>query len=89
LLSGLYLLVVAGAGYFVRIFGGDWGRTVQITFLFAALLTLVVVFASGTVRARLRVFINKNFFSYRYDYRQEWLQFTQTLATPIDGESIY
>lgn len=89
LLSGLYLLTVAGAGYFVRTFGGDWGRTVQITFLFAALLTLVVVFASGTVRARLRVFINKNFFSYRYDYRQEWLQFTQTLATPIDGQSIF
>lgn len=89
LLSGVYLLTVAGAGYFVRIFGGDWGRTVQVTFLFGALLTLVVVFTSGTVRARLRVFINKNFFSYRYDYRQEWLRFTQTLATPIDGQSIF
>lgn len=89
LLSGIYLLMVAGAGYFVRIFGGDWGRTVQVTFLFGALLTLVVVFTSGTVRARLRVFINKNFFSYRYDYRQEWLRFTQTLATPVDGHSIF
>jgi putative PEP-CTERM system histidine kinase len=89
LLSGLYLLLVAGAGYFVRAFGGEWGRTAQITFLFGALLTLVVVFTSGTVRARLRVFINKNFFSYRYDYRQEWLQFTQTLATPVEQQSIF
>lgn len=89
LLSGLYLLTVAGAGYFVRIYGGEWGRTVQVTFLFCALLTLVVVFTSGTVRARLRVFINKNFFSYRYDYRQEWLRFTQTLATPIEGQNIF
>jgi putative PEP-CTERM system histidine kinase len=89
LLSGLYLLAVAGAGYFVRAFGGEWGRTVQVTFLFAALLTLVVVFASGTVRARLRVYISKNFFSYRYDYRHEWLRFTQTLATPAQGQSIF
>lgn len=89
LLSGLYLLTVAGAGYFVRSFGGEWGRTVQVTFLFAALLTLVVVFASGTVRARLRVYISKNFFSYRYDYRHEWLRFTQTLATPSQGQNIF
>ncbi|MEO8037118.1 MAG: XrtA/PEP-CTERM system histidine kinase PrsK [Betaproteobacteria bacterium] len=89
LLSGVYLLTVAGAGYFVRTFGGEWGRTAQVTFLFASLLTLVVVFTSGTVRARLRVFINKNFFSYRYDYRQEWLGFTQTLATPAEGQGIY
>jgi len=89
LLSGLYLLTVAGAGYFVRSFGGEWGRTVQVTFLFAALLTLVVVFTSGTVRARLRVYISKNFFSYRYDYRHEWLRFTQTLATPTQGQNIF
>lgn len=89
LLSGLYLLTVAGAGYFVRAFGGEWGRTAQVTFLFVALLTLVILFASGTVRSRLRVFINKNFFSYRFDYRQEWLRFTQTLATPSDGRNIF
>lgn len=89
LLSGLYLLTVAGAGYFVRSFGGEWGRTVQVAFLFTALLTLVVVFTSGTVRARLRVFINKNFFSYRYDYRHEWLRFTQILATPVDNQGVF
>jgi putative PEP-CTERM system histidine kinase len=78
--SGVYLLAVAAAGYYVRYFGGSWGKTVQIGFVFAALLLLGWLFSSGTLRARLRVFINKNFFTYRYDYRQEWLRFTNLLS---------
>ena len=38
------------------------------------------------MRARLRVLIGKNFFSYRYDYREEWLRFTNTLSAQ-DGVS--
>ena len=30
LVSGLFLLLVAGAGYFVALFGGEWGRALQI-----------------------------------------------------------
>jgi putative PEP-CTERM system histidine kinase len=32
------------------------------------------------MRAKMRVFVGKHFFSYRYDYRDEWLRFTQALA---------
>jgi putative PEP-CTERM system histidine kinase len=80
LASGIYLLTVAAAGYYVRYFGGSWGKTLQVGFIFAALLLLGWLFFSGAVRSRLRVFINKHFFSYRYDYRQEWLRFTNLLS---------
>jgi putative PEP-CTERM system histidine kinase len=53
----------------------------QITFLCAAGLTLVVLLFSGQIRASARVWLSKNFFSYKYDYRLEWLQFTHTLAS--------
>jgi putative PEP-CTERM system histidine kinase len=43
LLSGVLLLAVAGAGYFVRYFGGDWGHALQIELSFAALLTVVLM----------------------------------------------
>jgi putative PEP-CTERM system histidine kinase len=36
---------------------------------------------SASLRARVRVFIGKHFFSYRYDYREEWLAFTAMLAS--------
>lgn len=41
---GLYLLAVAAAGYYVRYFGGSWGKTLQVGFIFAALLVLAGLF---------------------------------------------
>lgn len=81
LLIGLYLLFIAGAGYYVRFFGGHWGGALQVALLFIALVLLTVLVLSGALRARLRVFLGKNFFSYRYDYRLEWLRFTAMLSS--------
>ena len=83
--SGLYLLAAAGVGYYVRYFGGTWGSTLQIALLFGALLVLATLFCSGTLRSRLKVYVNKNFFSYRYDYREEWLRFTRVLGAEDRG----
>jgi putative PEP-CTERM system histidine kinase len=80
-LSGVFLFATAAAGYYIRYFGGDWGRVLEIELLFGALLCIVVVASSGRFRSKLRVFVSKHFFSYRYDYREEWLRFTRTLST--------
>jgi putative PEP-CTERM system histidine kinase len=77
---GAFLLLVAAAGYLVRFMGGEWGRALQVLFFFFALLAGVLVVSSGRFRAKLRVFIGKHFFPYRYDYREEWLRFTRTLG---------
>ena len=78
--TGVYLLMMAGAGYYARFFGGEWGRALQVAVLFAALLLLGLLVISGSMRAKLRVMVSKHFFSYRYDYRDEWLRFTQALS---------
>lgn len=80
LASGAYLVMVAAGGFFLRYFGGSWGKALEFALLFAALLLLAMVSVSTTFRAKLRVVVAKNFFAYRYDYRDEWLRFTQTLA---------
>lgn len=77
---GGYLVFMAAVGYYVRSFGGDWGRALQLAILFVASLGLGVLVLSGSMRAKLRVLVGKHFFSYRYDYREEWLRFTQTLS---------
>ncbi len=86
--AGIYLLLMAGAGYYLRLFGGEWGDVVQTVFLFAAAMLLLLLMFSGTLRARLRVFLSKHFFSYRYDYREEWLNFTRTLTEGRPGEQL-
>jgi putative PEP-CTERM system histidine kinase len=78
--SAIYLLTMGSAGYYLRYFGGTWGSVMQVTFLFGALVLLVGILFSGTFRAWLKVFISKHFYSYNYDYREEWLRFTGTLS---------
>jgi putative PEP-CTERM system histidine kinase len=63
------------------VFGGDWGSVLQTTFLAAAIILLIAVLLSRQLRARLKIFISKHFFNYKFDYREEWLRFTQTLST--------
>ncbi|WP_439115352.1 XrtA/PEP-CTERM system histidine kinase PrsK [Hydrogenophaga sp.] len=80
LLVGGYLLFIAGVGYYVRYFGSDWGRALQLALVFLALVLLFALGLSRSFRARVRVLLGKHFFRYRYDYREEWLKFTQTLS---------
>lgn len=78
--AGFYLVLMAAAAWILRAYGGGWGTVAQIVFAFAAGVTLAVLMASGRMRAWLRVTVAKNFFSYRYDYRQEWLTFTDAMS---------
>jgi putative PEP-CTERM system histidine kinase len=82
--SGIYLLFMAAAGYYVRYFGGEWGRALQAALLAAGVLLLLLILFSGSTRAKVRVLISKHFFKYRYDYREEWLNFTRALSSRDD-----
>jgi putative PEP-CTERM system histidine kinase len=81
LLIGVYLLFVAGAGYYLKYFGGTWGGALQVALMAVAVLLLGGLVLSGSQRARVRVLLSKHFFRYRYDYRVEWLRFTAMLSS--------
>ena len=83
--AGLYLLAMAGAGYYIKHFGGTWGTFLQAAFLFGGVIFLFLLLFSGEVRTRLRLLLSQHFFSFKYDYRQEWLRFTETLAKGGDN----
>ena len=83
--SAIYLLAMGSAGYYLRYVGGSWGSVMQVTFLFAALILFGGILFSGTLRSWLKVFISKHFYSYNYDYREEWLRFTRTLSEQGPG----
>src|SRR3569833_748315 len=83
--AGIYLLAMAAGGAYIRLYGGTWGSVVQAVFLFGAGLVLVVLLFSGQMQARLRVFLNKHFFNYKYDYREEWLRLIKTLSAGEPG----
>jgi putative PEP-CTERM system histidine kinase len=85
--GGLYLLAVSVAGYYLRDFGGSWGRLAQVFFFSLALILLLAVLFSGQLQTRLRVFLGKHFYRNKYDYRHEWLQLTLELNNRVEGEN--
>jgi len=78
--SGIYLLAMGAGGYVIREYGGTWGTIAQVTFMFGAVLVLLILLFSAQLRASLRVLITKQFFHYKFEYREEWLRFIRALT---------
>ncbi len=81
LISGIYLLALSLAGFYIRDFGGDWGSVLKISLGIGSAILGAILLTSGTARSRLKEFINTNFFSYKYDYRREWLRMIDALSS--------
>lgn len=78
--AGFYLLLMSLAGYYIKYYGGSWGAVAQISFIFLAIILLLVFFVSGKIRALLKVFFSKHFFQQRYNYRDEWIKLSKKIA---------
>lgn len=79
--GGIYLCLMALATVFVGRMGGEAGVAFQVVFLFGAIALLSVLLTSGTFRGHVKNFITQHFFQFKYDYRREWLRFTDILST--------
>jgi putative PEP-CTERM system histidine kinase len=79
---GLYVVVTGLATGVIAAFGGSHARIVQTAFVFGTTAALLTVVSTPWVRAWAKVIIAKHLFSHRYDYRSEWLRFTETLGAP-------
>lgn len=77
---GIYVAITVIGHHYVHVYGGSWSEVGGIVFLVGAATIIAVFLASATTRARVRVFLMKTFFAYKYDYRKEWLRFIATLT---------
>ena len=89
LASAVYLMIMGVAGYYVRDYGGSWGLVAQAFLLFFTLLSLLLLLFSERIRARWKFILNKHFYPYKYDYRDEWLRFIQTISGSDDDQAFY
>jgi putative PEP-CTERM system histidine kinase len=80
---GAYLLAMAAAGFYIREVGGRWGSALQITFVAGGLVLLMAAVASGTLKSRFNMTVQRLFFTYKYDYREEWLRFVRVLSSAM------
>jgi putative PEP-CTERM system histidine kinase len=88
-LAGSLLAIISLGGYYVRIYGGDWGAVAYGLLLSAAMIILALAITSRSTREMLTVLINKHLFSHKYDYRSEWLKLIARLSQPTSPEEIH
>jgi len=85
LASGVYILSIAAIAYLIRGLGWAWGPALQLIFLFGAAMVLAVLLSSTSLRHGGRRFIERNIFTFAYDYRREWLRLVESMVGEKDG----
>lgn len=80
LVIGGYLLVMDLIAQSMAHAWIDWAEVVQAGVLVLACIVAIVALSSRRLRSVLRVTLIKNLFQHRYDYRAEWLRFTDTIG---------
>lgn len=80
LVIGAYLVIMVGIAHSIALVGGGFARLTQVGFIFAASVFAVLWLPSEHMRRWLRVTAVKHLFQHRYDYRAEWLRFTETIG---------
>lgn len=80
LLIGAYLLLMLGLAHWLNMLADDMARLTQVGLVIAAGALALVWLPSKHLRGWLRVTAVKHLFKHRYDYRSEWIRFTQTIG---------
>ena len=75
-----YFALMAIVATALRGSGLDWSSTVMVALLAVMTVGAMVVIPSARARGWLKVKVAKHLFEHRYDYRSEWLRFTDTLG---------
>jgi len=88
ILVGFVVTLLSLGGYYVKLYGGNWGTAFYTFVLAAAIVLIAIVFFSSRIRGQLSVLINKHLFRYKYDYRSEWLRLINYLAEPANADDI-
>jgi putative PEP-CTERM system histidine kinase len=75
-----YFALMAIVATALRGSGVDWPAAVMIVVLSVMTVGAMVLLPSARARGWLKVKLAKHLFEHRYDYRTEWLRFTQTIG---------
>lgn len=89
LFCGLFLLLVGLVGEGIKLFGDKFNSYAFAMVAFAAVLGLVIVGLSETMRRKFRLAIQRHFYGEKYDYRIEWKKFTDRVTESTSREQLY
>jgi putative PEP-CTERM system histidine kinase len=81
---GGYLTTMVLVSSILEMIAGEYARMAQVGFVFGSSVIALALLPSARFRGWFRVKVAKHLFQHRYDYRAEWLRFTDTIGRPSD-----
>jgi len=88
LLAGIYLLIVGLLGKIIQIIGENLNFFFALIISFFVLLALMAILVSRSLKQRFQSFIERNFYSHKYDYRKEWENFSQKVFSILSMKEL-
>ncbi|WP_338667644.1 XrtA/PEP-CTERM system histidine kinase PrsK [Pseudodesulfovibrio methanolicus] len=89
LFFALFLLGVGVIGEGIKLFGSDFSTVAFMTVTFFGGLALIACMLSEGIRRKIRLFIQRNFYGDKYDYRDEWKKFTSRVVNSGSRDELY
>lgn len=85
---GAYLMVIGVLGSLLNYLGIPEELLWSSVLIFVSALAVGAVLLSENVRWRLKRFVARHFYRTKYDYREQWLRFTQRLGSLVSLEQL-
>lgn len=85
---GVYLLIIGIGGKIVQYAGGS--VNIFLTFLGALIVfcILLATLVSKSLKERIKFFVDRNFYKNRYDYREQWGLFSESLSAVLNLDDV-
>lgn len=89
--TGAYLITIAIIGYLVKyrlIHQEITQFLVAEIFMYVALIGLVMLLLSESVRRKVELYISKHFYKHKYEYDEVWIAFTRQIGSNLSLETL-
>ncbi len=83
-IAGIYFIGLGIAREGNRVFGGSFSQSVVIVAFIAVLIAVVIAMLSQSIRRKISIWVQRNFYDEKYDYRAQWMQFSEHLSRATD-----
>lgn len=89
LFVGGYVVFVGIVAAVIQQTGWEVKESLRAVLVFLAALGLLVVMLSRHTRAEFQQFVSRHFFRSKYDYREKWLEVTETFTACNDIQQVW
>ena len=88
MLIGIYLVFIGILAKIVQLVGGDPNVFYSILGAFLVIVVFSVVVVSGSVKQRIKNFVDKTFYRGKFDYQKQWSELSESISAVLDLDEL-